>query len=49
MILDEFMIMPNHIHGILIFNKNDVAEDALVKEARVCQTLENFIFAHTQY
>ena len=22
-ILDQYMIMPNHIHGILIFNKND--------------------------
>ena len=22
-ILDQFVIMPNHIHGILIFNKND--------------------------
>jgi REP element-mobilizing transposase RayT len=23
-ILDEFIIMPNHIHGIIIINKNDV-------------------------
>jgi len=23
-ILDQFVIMPNHIHGILFFNKNDV-------------------------
>ena len=25
-ILDEYVIMPNHIHGILIFNKPDVSQ-----------------------
>jgi REP element-mobilizing transposase RayT len=28
-ILDQFVIMPNHIHGILVFNKNDDCKNAI--------------------
>ena len=42
-ILDQFVIMPNHIHGILIFNKIDVSSWQPNKFGRQSQNLGSVI------
>ena len=43
-ILDQFVIMPNHIHGILIFNKNNgpsLGKDAIYRVSSLSSSTSN--------